>query len=257
MLDGEADDGEYSIEYNLQMNRAVAELFRAVAQAKSLEEVRGRVMDGAGEVFGARAWGFYLLDKRRRPEVIDVRGEPDAFVDRYEEMGRSVDPVMGHVVRHHAAAHDAMVMPDPLWLRSDLYLQVSGPFGLRHIMTGPIVGGGRLIGTLNLGRGPASPPFSMSELSDFWALCTHVSASVASFRSPGAWTDAAAALALTPRQLRIADLVADGRTNADIAAELWITEDGVKQALKRMYAKLGVSGRAALVARLRESLRQG
>lgn len=233
------------------MAREVAELFRSVAQAGSLDELRGRVMDGAGAAFRARAWGFYLLDERLRPDVIDVRGEPDAFIDRYEEVGRAVDPVMRHVVSHHAPAHEEMVLPEPLWLRSDLYRQVSGPFGLRHIMTGPIVGAGRLIGTLNLGRGPASRAFSMGELSDFWALCAHVSAAVAALRSSGRWQDAPAARLLTRRELQVADLVALGRTNAQIAAELWISENGVKQALKRMYAKLGVSSRAAMTAQLR------
>lgn len=234
------------------MIRPLSELFRSVAQARRLDDLRGSVMDRAGECFRARAWGFYLLDERLRPQVIDVRGEPDEFVDRYEAIGRAVDPVMRYVVSHHGAAYEGMVLPEPLWLSCDLYRHVSAPFGLRHIMTGPIVGGGKLIGTINLGRGPESAPFSVGELSEFGALCAHVSASVATFRSPGVWTDAQAAQPLTPRELQIADLVALGRTNAGIAAELWISENGVKQALKRIYVKLAVSGRAAMVARLRE-----
>jgi DNA-binding CsgD family transcriptional regulator len=41
-----------------------------------------------------------------------------------------------------------------------------------------------------------------------------------------------------------------GRTNAEIGAELWITENSVKQALKRMFRKLDVSSRAQMVAQL-------
>jgi DNA-binding CsgD family transcriptional regulator len=55
---------------------------------------------------------------------------------------------------------------------------------------------------------------------------------------------------LTARELQIAELVALGRTNAEISSELWITENSVKQALKRMFRKLEVSSRAELVARL-------
>jgi len=55
---------------------------------------------------------------------------------------------------------------------------------------------------------------------------------------------------LTPRELQIAELVALGKTNAEIGAELWITENSVKQALKRMFRKLRVSSRAELVAQL-------
>jgi DNA-binding CsgD family transcriptional regulator len=59
---------------------------------------------------------------------------------------------------------------------------------------------------------------------------------------------------LTPRELQIAELVAQGLTNTEIAARLWITQNSVKQALKRMFRKLGVSARAEMVARLQDVL---
>jgi DNA-binding CsgD family transcriptional regulator len=45
-------------------------------------------------------------------------------------------------------------------------------------------------------------------------------------------------------------LVALGRTNAEIGSELWIAENSVKQALKRMFRKLKVSSRAEMVAQI-------
>ncbi|WP_232224088.1 helix-turn-helix domain-containing protein [Mastigocladopsis repens] len=44
--------------------------------------------------------------------------------------------------------------------------------------------------------------------------------------------------------------MAQGLTSAEIGAALWITENSVKQALKRMFRKLEVSSRAELVGRL-------
>jgi DNA-binding CsgD family transcriptional regulator len=55
---------------------------------------------------------------------------------------------------------------------------------------------------------------------------------------------------LTPREIQIAELVAQGLTNAQIGATLWITENSVKQAFKRMFCKLEVSSRAEMVAQL-------
>jgi DNA-binding CsgD family transcriptional regulator len=55
---------------------------------------------------------------------------------------------------------------------------------------------------------------------------------------------------LTPREAQIAELVAQGLTSAEIGAALWITENTVKQALKRMFRKLQVSSRAEMVAQL-------
>jgi DNA-binding CsgD family transcriptional regulator len=46
---------------------------------------------------------------------------------------------------------------------------------------------------------------------------------------------------LTKRELQIAELVAQGLTNAAIAIKLWITHNFVKGALKRMFGKLEVA----------------
>ena len=54
---------------------------------------------------------------------------------------------------------------------------------------------------------------------------------------------------LTKRELQIATLVAEGRVNNEIAAGLGISEWTVSTHLRRMFAKLGVDNRAALVYR--------
>jgi len=50
---------------------------------------------------------------------------------------------------------------------------------------------------------------------------------------------------LTARELEIVRLVGKGQTNAQIAAQLWITTGTVKKHLENVYEKLGVAGRAA------------
>ena len=51
---------------------------------------------------------------------------------------------------------------------------------------------------------------------------------------------------LTEAERRIATLVAEGRTNRDVAAALFLTEHSVETALTRVYRKLGVRSRAEL-----------
>jgi DNA-binding CsgD family transcriptional regulator len=53
---------------------------------------------------------------------------------------------------------------------------------------------------------------------------------------------------LTPRQLEILRLVANGNTAAQTATRLRITPDTVNSALRRIYRALGTSGRAHTVA---------
>jgi DNA-binding CsgD family transcriptional regulator len=54
---------------------------------------------------------------------------------------------------------------------------------------------------------------------------------------------------LTPRELQIVALVADGKVNKQIADVLRISEWTVSTHLRRIFAKLGVDTRAAMVSR--------
>ena len=53
--------------------------------------------------------------------------------------------------------------------------------------------------------------------------------------------------ALTPREREVAALVADGQTNAQIAARLHLSESTVEKHVSRVLAKLGLSTRAGVV----------
>jgi DNA-binding NarL/FixJ family response regulator len=55
-------------------------------------------------------------------------------------------------------------------------------------------------------------------------------------------------LALTEREQEIANLLARGRSNRDIAADLFISEKTVKNHINHIYAKLGVASRAEAIA---------
>jgi DNA-binding CsgD family transcriptional regulator len=50
---------------------------------------------------------------------------------------------------------------------------------------------------------------------------------------------------LTAREREIVDLVAQGKTNAQIAAELWVAPSTVKKHLEHVYEKLGIGRRSA------------
>jgi DNA-binding CsgD family transcriptional regulator len=58
--------------------------------------------------------------------------------------------------------------------------------------------------------------------------------------------------ALTGAESRVAALVAEGKTNQEVAQALFVSEKTVEANLTRIYRKLDVRSRAALAARLRE-----
>jgi DNA-binding CsgD family transcriptional regulator len=53
---------------------------------------------------------------------------------------------------------------------------------------------------------------------------------------------------LTAREREILELVAEGRTNAQIAERLWVSPGTVRKHLDNVYAKLGVHTRTAAAA---------
>ena len=52
------------------------------------------------------------------------------------------------------------------------------------------------------------------------------------------------------RERTIAELVAEGRSNKQVAAELYLSEGTIENTLTRVYAKLGVRSRTELARRL-------
>jgi DNA-binding CsgD family transcriptional regulator len=235
------------------MTQSLHALFRAIATASDERELRLRYMDTVGETFGAQRWGIYLLDDQARLAGVDVYGVSDTFVERYEALGRAVDPVMRYVVEHHAPAHEQLMLTPEGWKQSELYRHCCSCYDHEHIMTGPIVGRGDLIGTVHFARGCGTPAFDAKDLANLSAVCAHLSATLAMLEAQPR-LNPLLATRLTKRELQIAQLVARGLTNAEIGAELWITQNSVKQALKRMFRKLEVSARAEMVAKLQDSL---
>ena len=67
--------------------------------------------------------------------------------------------------------------------------------------------------------------------------------------APASTADAGPAQLLTARELQIVALVAEGRVNKQIANDLRISEWTVSTHLRRVFAKLGVDTRAAMVSR--------
>jgi DNA-binding CsgD family transcriptional regulator len=234
------------------MARSLHPLFQAIATAPTEQALRLRFMDGVSEYFGIQRWGIYLLDTENNLASVDTKGVSDTFIERYQKLGKSVDPVLRYVEQYHAPAHEELVLPRGAWKQSELYQRCCSEYDHEHIMTGPIVGRGQLIGTVHFARVGETPAFSLHELASLGAVCTHLSACLAELRKPALLTSDLTLQRLTPREVQIATLVAKGLTNAEIGAELWITQNSVKQALKRMFRKLDVSARTEMVAKLRD-----
>ncbi|NES98559.1 MAG: LuxR family transcriptional regulator [Desertifilum sp. SIO1I2] len=225
------------------METLLQPLFQAIAQTQDEAELRGAMMAKLGEYFAATRWGLSFLDQL--PTV-------DENSPLMMKLALSLDynPVLRYLVQRHAAVHEEMILPRGVWQ------SICPRADHGHVMTGPIVNQGQLVGGIAFTRHRDAPAFNADDLADLSALCLHLSTRLAELRSKSvselAGSDGIASVKerLTPREMQIAELVAQGLTNAQIGAALWITEHTVKQALKRMFRKLEISSRAELVARI-------
>ncbi|HEY9698783.1 MAG TPA: LuxR C-terminal-related transcriptional regulator [Trichocoleus sp.] len=225
-------------------------LFEAIDQAQSEHDLRSQIAPKIGEYFEAKRWAIFFFDQ------LPVK---DGNLQKILSIALSIEhnPVARYLAERHAPAHEALVTTPKAWKlicpRPDHW----------HVMAGPIINRGRIVGVVGCTREKVMPAFNGENLVDLSAICLHLSVQVATVSSQGIFTgepqhqplnsdslSKQRRQRLTPREWQIAELVALGRTNAEIGDQLWITENSVKQALKRMFRKLEVSSRAEMVAQL-------
>jgi DNA-binding CsgD family transcriptional regulator len=208
-------------------------LFEAINQVKDDSEVRSHLAPKIGEYFTAKRAGVFFFDQlltdRKFQKIVNVA------------LSLEHNPVARYVAERHTPVHEGLVSSPKSWAlicpRPDHW----------HVMAGPIINSGQLVGAVGCTREKSMSAFNTQDLADLSAVCLHLSVWTATVRSQH---QSIVKNCLTPRELQIAELVALGLTNLKIGHELWITENSVKQALKRIFRKLEVSSRAAMVAQL-------
>ncbi|QIR36102.1 LuxR family transcriptional regulator [Tolypothrix sp. PCC 7910] len=225
-------------------------IFEAINQTRSQDELQLQVVPKIGEYFAAKRYSIFFFEQ--------LPLAADKNLQKILKIALSIEhnPIARYLVERHAPVHEALVMSPKAWKvlcpRPDHW----------HVMAGPIINRHQLVGVVGCTREKSMPTFDTQNLTDLSSICLHLSVWAATVNSQPNGTaksqhyafqsDACGGLRqrLTPRELQIAQLVASGLTNAEIGNQLWITENSVKQALKRMFRKLEVSSRAQMVAQL-------
>nr|WP_290223537.1 LuxR C-terminal-related transcriptional regulator [Trichocoleus desertorum] len=223
-------------------------LFEEIHQIKDKEALRSHLAPKIGEYFSAKRSGIFFFDQLLAVGAASLRNRN---LQKVLNTALSIEhnPVARYVAERHTPVHEGVVTSPKAWAiicpRPDHW----------HVMAGPLIDQGQLVGSVGCTRDKSMPAFDHQNLADLSVICLHLSVWTATVRCAQnlALESQCQPLScdrLTPRELEIAELVALGRTNAEIGHQLWITENSVKQALKRMFRKLEVSSRAEMVAQL-------
>jgi DNA-binding CsgD family transcriptional regulator len=117
--------------------------------------------------------------------------------------------------------------------------------GEYHTLLLPLLQMGGLVGTIRY-----RDPLTVEQLRDLKTLATYASVRLAQLGSTAVIEDQLRLL--TPRQREVARYVSYGRTNAEVAGLLAMSENTVKKHLKEIFAILDTSNRTELAALLKE-----
>jgi DNA-binding CsgD family transcriptional regulator len=225
-------------------------LFAAIDSVNDERDLKTNVTSKLGKHFAANRSGIFFFDQL---------SQLDPNLQKILKVALSIErnPVTRYLTERHAPVHEGLVTSPKIWSlicpRPDHW----------HVMTGPIVVRGQLVGAVGCTRDRSMPAFDSQNLADLSGICLHLSIWAATTRTACRLRQQSLSVSegksslqsfkqelLTARELQIVELVALGRTNAEIGSELWITENSVKQALKRMFRKLEVCSRAEMVAQI-------
>jgi DNA-binding CsgD family transcriptional regulator len=216
------------------MTNSLTTLFKAIANSPNEQTLQQEVIPQIGAYFVAKRCRLFLLNQLP-PKLSDLGKQALSWEH---------NPVLNYLWEHHAPVHENILLSASKWQA------ICPRFDHGHVMAGPIVANGSLIGGLGVTRDRFTTAFTQQNITDMSGLCLHISTFLLQQQLSAVEFSSAEIKLLTPREIAIAKLVAQGLTNAEIGKQLWIQENSVKQALKRMFRKLNISSRTSLVSLL-------
>jgi DNA-binding CsgD family transcriptional regulator len=196
---------------------ALSQIAMTIQRAKDRDSLKHVVATTMVNIFGACRARLVFFDEE--PEVVSrLQSSKSALTDL--------------ILKSHLPIHEAAIFSSREWQ------QHNSRHDHGHVMAGPVVGNGIVIGLVALTREKGTTEFTTEDALTLGAICAHISA----------WKIRTTGISLTKREQEILAHVKSGHSNSQIAVFLKISENGVKQALKRLYRKCDVSTRAQLAS---------
>ena len=198
----------------------------ALCASSDPAELAHRLVTGVGRLFYAPMRTLYLLDPLTgRPEHVAPVNVSETMLARYERLpqGRETDPLHAHVLASGGAAYNMALMSMEEILESPVYTSIVSMHDMRHIVQVPVVCGGTVIGTINLGTSDPDRGYTAGEVR---------------------WAEALG---------RVVGVAVEGiRAREDLEQEL----EGARAALELTGSAVVVSDPEALEVRLNEAARR-
>jgi DNA-binding CsgD family transcriptional regulator len=238
--------------------KGVLEFLADVDELDDSESYSTALLDRVSQLVPSTTASYQVADLRARCFVSNISDDPSEDDDNlYWALGPC--PIADYRVRTGDLTSIRMsdVIGRVRWHELPLYREYFRPFAIENAMDLGLETGRDWYRSLVLLREHDDPDFSERDCAVLESLRPHLRAREARVALQQALLSAPTSTAgkpvdseprLTPREREIVALVAEGRTNAAIAAVLWVTPGTVKKHLENVYDKLGVGSRAAAAA---------
>ncbi|WP_326565165.1 LuxR C-terminal-related transcriptional regulator [Amycolatopsis rhabdoformis] len=261
---------------------AIARFAEFVCGTLGSAQVQQRALPEVARLTRSEAGAVYLLDRHNRRTLASSIGEPPTLVYEFDEL-RDPCEYLRRAMSTQYSVHDAMIHRTADDHHRSPVGQVLTRNGFEHCLAVPLIRNGRTFGMITLSRRSGRPAFGAPEqqVADKMARFVSVAlanatvyeaaagpagfqetvaqktaSSVVEVRTTRLSENVSVALqtqerskkpgleaSLTAREAEVLDLVSRGLANLEIAAELGIALNTVKQHLKHVYHKLGARSR--------------
>jgi DNA-binding CsgD family transcriptional regulator len=229
---------------------ALQSSIKRLEHCRRVADVTGVAIDGMRAAFGCHVGAAILLDDSLTLKDQATLGVRDADLDDYHVHWRSTDLVLATVIERATPVHNWQIYrPDA---HPPMYLHYGRRYDAYHYLSAPLFGSrGTIAGVLNMCRRQRMRPFTASDLGLALAFSGFLSATLSRVAAEGpAMVVGPFARKLTPREWEVARLAAAGRNNLQIALQLGLARETVKQTLRRVFRKMGANGRGQMAAKL-------
>ncbi|RQH14834.1 LuxR C-terminal-related transcriptional regulator [Bradyrhizobium sp. RP6] len=235
----------------------LADRLMSIAESRSVRALGVACCSAITELTGSPTVGLYLLDGLE-PALVYSRYVADGLLDNYKAGFWKHDPVLDCIMTRGCAVDGETVIGPQHWRHSPTF-EMLHEWGFAYNMGGPLWCGQKIIGVLFTATTQTGAPYTPRARLRMEMLCRAGSLALTNMlnageiethRSPSCHPGAAGTLSasLPPRSADVAIRVCRGQTNKEIAREMGISDQTVKEHVANLCRRFGVHNRTELAA---------
>jgi DNA-binding CsgD family transcriptional regulator len=235
----------------------------SIAESRSVGGLGVACCSAIRELTGSPTVGLYLLEGAE-PGLAYSQHAEDGFLDNYKSGFWKCDPVLDCILTAGRTTDGASLLGPHHWQRSASF-EMLRQWGFSYNMGGPLRCENRIVGVLFTATPDAAAPYTPLVRQRMDMLCRAGSLALTNMMNAGQIDDDAGApimlrtlpatvpatalsAVLPPRSADVAIRVCRGRTNKEIAREMGISDQTVKEHVANLCKRFGAHNRTELAA---------